>query len=137
MTLQDYTGGSKFKMVKTQFLICQITRLYSRIVKMYFFFNCSIWFSSYRPLKVKGTYCICTEVEKLSTSNFLDNGVKLFSYHHKKRKENSLYLSHAKVLIYNNFKLNLLAIITFDRNSGFESDEVHFKASNLFQTDIK
>ena len=27
-----------------------------------------------------------------------------------------------------NFKLNLLAIITFHRNGGFQADKVHFKA---------
>ena len=110
--------GSKFKVVKNRFPICQITRLYSRIV-MYYFFNCTFWFSSYRPLKVKGKHCICTGSKKLSTSNFLENGVKLFNYPSPLRKRIVCTLSDAQVSKYNIIRYELgishdaMATLTF------------------------
>ncbi len=58
---------------------------YPSLLKNFIFLKikCALWFSSYRPLKVYILH-FCTGIEKLSSSNFLENCVKLFNYLRKR-----------------------------------------------------
>ena len=89
------------------FLLCQITRLLKDCKNLYIFFSNTPWFSSYRLLKVKGKHCFCTGSKKLSTSNFLQNGVKLFNYPSPLRKRIVCTLSDAQVSKYNIIRYEL------------------------------
>ena len=80
---------------------------------MYYFSECALWFSSYMPLKVKGKYCICTGSKNLSSSNFLENGVKLFSYQSAFRKRIVCTLSNANVSRYKvKLELTMISMVT-------------------------
>ncbi len=96
VTVLDQSGSGEDSLTDTNLL---------KDCKNVFLFNCTFWFSSYRPLKVKGKHYISTGSKKLRTSNFLENGVKLFKS--PLRKRIVCTLSDAQVSKYNIIRYEL------------------------------